>query len=32
MRVTYRLQIVRGEPDPVQFRVPEEYSTREMGR
>ena len=32
MKVTYRLQITRGEPDPVLFRVPEDYTAREMDR
>jgi hypothetical protein len=32
MKVTYRLQIVRGEPDPAQFRVPEDYTAREIDR
>ena len=30
MKVTYRLQITRGEPDPAQLRVPEGYTAREM--
>jgi hypothetical protein len=32
MKVTYRLQIIRGEPDPAQFRVPADYQVREMDR
>lgn len=32
MKVTYRLQIIRGEPDPGQLRVPENYTAREMDR
>src|SRR6185436_17035421 len=32
MKVTYRLQITRGEPDPALFRVPEGYTAREMDR
>jgi hypothetical protein len=32
MKVTYRLQIIRGEPDPAQLRVPEDYTAREMDR
>lgn len=32
MKVTYRLQIIRGEPDPAQLRVPEGYTAREMDR
>jgi hypothetical protein len=32
MKVTYRLQITRGEPDPAQLRVPEDYTAREMDR
>jgi hypothetical protein len=32
MKVTYRLQIIRGEPDPAQLRVPEDYTAREIDR
>jgi len=32
MKVIYRLQIIRGEPDPAQLRVPEDYTAREMDR
>ena len=32
MKATYRLQIIRGEPDPAQLRVPEGYTAREMSR
>ena len=32
LKATYRLQIIRGEPDPSQFRVPEDYKVREMDR
>ena len=32
MKVTYTLQITRGEPDPTLFRVPEDYVAREMER
>jgi hypothetical protein len=32
MKVNYRLQIIRGEPDPALFRVPEGYTAREMDR
>lgn len=32
MKVTYRLQITRGEPDPALFRVPEDYTAREIQR
>ncbi len=32
MKMTYRLQITRGEPDPTLFRVPEDYMVREMDR
>jgi hypothetical protein len=32
LKVTYRLQIIRGEPDPAQLRVPEDYTAREMDR
>jgi hypothetical protein len=32
MKVTYRLQIIRGEPDPAQLRVPEGYTAREIDR
>ena len=32
MKVTYRLQIIRGEPDPAQLRVPDGYTSREMDR
>jgi hypothetical protein len=32
MKVTYRLQITRGEPDPTLFRVPEDYMARDMDR
>ena len=31
LKVTYRLQVTRGEPDPALFRVPEGYATREIG-
>ena len=29
MKVTYRLQITRGEPDPAELRVPDDYKVRE---
>jgi hypothetical protein len=32
MKVIYRLQITRGEPDPELFRVRDDYTVREMGR
>jgi hypothetical protein len=32
MKVTYRLQITRGEPDPAQLGVPEGYTARQMDR
>ena len=30
-KVTYRLQVTRGEPDPALFHVPDDYATREIG-